>query len=63
MAAEHDLPSWLAAVHPTHCPPPGGTGVGAGVILLVAALDVRDAIGFGSSTVLVCYAVANAASG
>jgi APA family basic amino acid/polyamine antiporter len=63
MAAEHDLPSWLAAVHSTHqVPHRAELVVGAGVVLLVAALDVRDAIGFSSSTVLVYYAVTNAAA-
>ena len=63
MAAERELPFWLAAVHPKHkVPHRAELLVGAAVILLVAALEVRQAIGFSSATVLAYYAVTNAAA-
>jgi basic amino acid/polyamine antiporter, APA family len=63
MAAAGDLPSWLAAVNPKHrVPHRAELSVAAGVIALVAALDVGGAIGFSSFTVLAYYAIANAAA-
>jgi APA family basic amino acid/polyamine antiporter len=63
MAAERDLPSWLAAVHPKYqVPYRAELIIGVGVILLIAALDVREAIGFSSFTVLAYYSVTNAAA-
>lgn len=63
MAAERDLPSSLAAVHPTHkVPHRAEVVVGAIVAALVAALDVREAIGFSSFTILTYYAITNAAA-
>src|SRR5206468_3122682 len=54
---------WLAAVHPRHqVPHRAEVIVGAGVIALVALLDVGDAIGFSSFTVLTYYAVTNASA-
>ena len=63
MAAARDLPAALAAVHPRYqVPHRAEVLVGAGVVLLVALLDVGDAIGFSSFTVLSYYAVANASA-
>jgi APA family basic amino acid/polyamine antiporter len=63
MAADHELPPWLDAVHPTHrVPYRAEVGVGAVVALLVALTDLRDAIGFSSFCVLAYYAIANAAA-
>ena len=63
MAATGDLPRQLAAVHPTHrTPHRAELTAGAIVVLLVAFLDVGQAIGFSSFAVLVYYAVANAAA-
>jgi APA family basic amino acid/polyamine antiporter len=63
MAAAGDLPAGLAAVHPRHrIPHHAELLVGAAVSLLVALVDLRTAIGFSSFTVLVYYAVANAAA-
>ena len=63
MAAERDLPHLLAAVHPKHkVPHRAEVAAGTGVLLLVVLLDVGDAIGFSSFTVLTYYAVANAAA-
>jgi APA family basic amino acid/polyamine antiporter len=63
MAAGGDLPAPLAAVHPRHhVPHRAELVVGAGVILLVALLDVGEAIGFSSFTVLSYYAVTNASA-
>jgi len=63
MAAARDLPVALAAVHPKHkVPHRAEVAAGIGVVLLVAVLDVGGAIGFSSFTVLVYYAVANAAA-
>jgi APA family basic amino acid/polyamine antiporter len=63
MAAARDLPSWLAVVHPKHhVPHRAELTVGTGVAALVALLDVGEAIGFSSFTVLAYYAVTNASA-
>ncbi|MBF9129537.1 APC family permease, partial [Plantactinospora sp. S1510] len=63
MARRRDLPGGLAAVHPIHRVPHRAELAVAGVVVLVVALgDVRDAIGFSSCTVLVYYAITNAAA-
>ena len=63
MAAARDLPVALAAVHPKHhVPHRAEIAAGIAVVLLVAVLDVGAAIGFSAFSVLVYYAVANAAA-
>ena len=63
MAATGDLPRQLAAVHPTHrTPHRAELTAGAIILVLVAFLDVGQAIGFSSFAVLIYYAVANAAA-
>lgn len=63
MARDHHLPATLAAVRPRHgVPHHAELAVGAVVVLLVATLDLRGAIGFSSFGVLVYYAIANAAA-
>lgn len=63
MAAAGDLPRPLAAVHPrSRVPHVAELAVGCGVIAIVAAADLRGAIGFSSVCVLAYYAVANAAA-
>ncbi|PZG17101.1 amino acid permease [Micromonospora craterilacus] len=63
MARRRDLPAALAAVHPVHrVPHRAELAVAAVVILVVALGDVRSAIGFSSVTVLVYYAITNAAA-
>ncbi|MFI7021286.1 APC family permease [Micromonospora sp. NPDC049900] len=63
MARRHDLPAALAAVHPVHRVPHRAELAVASVVILVVALgDVRAAIGFSSVTVLVYYAITNAAA-
>jgi APA family basic amino acid/polyamine antiporter len=63
MSAARDLPPYFAGVHPRHRTPHRAEIAGGIVVLsLVATLDVGDAIGFSSFTVLVYYAVANAAA-
>ncbi|MEW2375912.1 APC family permease [Micromonospora sp. NPDC047812] len=63
MARRHDLPGALAAVHPVHrVPHRAELAVAAVVVAIVLLGDVRDAIGFSSCTVLVYYAVTNAAA-
>ncbi|SCE89903.1 amino acid/polyamine/organocation transporter, APC superfamily [Micromonospora coriariae] len=63
MARRHDLPGALAAVHPVHqVPHRAELAVAAVVIVVVLLGDVRDAIGFSSCTVLVYYAITNAAA-
>ena len=63
MAAARDLPAPLAAVHPRHqVPHRAELVVGGCVVLVVALLDVAQAIGFSSFTVLAYYAVANASA-
>ncbi|MDG4804373.1 APC family permease [Micromonospora sp. WMMD980] len=63
MARRGDLPGALAAVHPRHrVPHRAELAVAAVVIVVVALGDVRGAIGFSSCTVLVYYAITNAAA-
>jgi APA family basic amino acid/polyamine antiporter len=63
MARRRDLPGALAAVHPVHrVPHRAELAVAAVVVLIVLLGDVRDAIGFSSCTVLVYYAITNAAA-
>lgn len=60
MARERDLPHWLASVSPRHrVPDHAQLAVGAAVVVLVLAVDLRGAIGFSSFGVLLYYAVAN----
>jgi APA family basic amino acid/polyamine antiporter len=60
MGANGDLPVCLAAVHPRHrVPYRAELAAGAIVVLVVAAADVRGAIGFSAFAVLVYYAIAN----
>jgi basic amino acid/polyamine antiporter, APA family len=60
MAREHDLPQWLAAVHPRFAVPHHAeTALAVVVCLLVMTVDLRGVIGFSSFGVLVYYAVAN----
>ena len=63
MAANGDLPRWLASVHPRHrVPDHAEVAAGAIVACVVIVADVRDAIGFSSFAVLLYYAIANAAA-
>ena len=63
MAANRDLPSALAAVHPRYRVPHRAELAVAGLVAVaVLAVDLRGAIGFSSTLVLVYYAVANAAA-
>lgn len=63
MAANGDLPTFLAAVHPRyHVPHRAELAVGVIVAGVAAAADIRAAIGFSSFAVLVYYAVTNAAA-
>jgi APA family basic amino acid/polyamine antiporter len=63
MAANRDLPSALAAVHPRHRVPHRAELAVAGLVAAaVLAVDLRGAIGFSSVLVLVYYTVANAAA-
>ncbi|WP_433476279.1 APC family permease [Spirillospora sp. CA-142024] len=63
MARHHDLPSWLAAVHPRHRVPHHAEIALAVVVgTLVATVDLRGVIGFSSFGVLIYYAIANAAA-
>ncbi|MFI7577550.1 APC family permease [Micromonospora sp. NPDC049497] len=63
MARRRDLPGALDAVHPVHrVPHRAELAVAAVVIVVVLLGDVRDAIGFSSVTVLVYYAITNAAA-
>ena len=60
MARDRELPHALAAVHPRHRTPNRATlAVGAVVLALVLLTDLRHAIGFSSTAVLVYYAIAN----
>jgi basic amino acid/polyamine antiporter, APA family len=63
MARDRHLPAALAAVHPRHgVPHRAGLAVGAVVVAIILLADVRGAIGFSSVTVLVYYAITNAAA-
>ncbi|MGA4728819.1 APC family permease [Micromonospora taraxaci] len=63
MARRHDLPGALAAVHQVRqVPHRAEVAVAAVVIVVVLLGDVRQAIGFSSCTVLVYYAITNAAA-
>ncbi len=63
MASDHDLPSFLAAVHPRYrVPHHAELAVGTIVATIAAVADIRDAIGFSSFAVLTYYAVANASA-
>ncbi|BAS17876.1 uncharacterized transporter Mb2022c [Arthrobacter sp. Hiyo8] len=63
MARHHDLPHWLAAVHPRYRVPHRAEVTLAVVIcVIVAFADLRGAIGFSSFGVLIYYLVANIAA-
>jgi APA family basic amino acid/polyamine antiporter len=63
MAREHDLPHWLATIHPRYrVPHRVELLVGVAVAVLVILTDLRGAIGFSSFGVLLYYFVANAAA-
>nr|WP_090276128.1 APC family permease [Mycolicibacterium komanii]CRL69281.1 amino acid permease-associated protein [Mycolicibacterium komanii] len=63
MARDRHLPHVLARVHPRFgSPHRAEVVVGVLVAVLAASLDVRNAIGFSSFTVLVYYAIANASA-
>lgn len=63
MAANRDLPGFFFKVHPRYqIPQRAELGVGVLVALVVALADVRSAIGFSAFTVLVYYAITNAAA-
>ncbi|MFC8303273.1 APC family permease [Specibacter sp. NPDC057265] len=63
MARHHDLPNWLAAVHPQYQVPHRAEVVlGVLICLVILVADLRGAIGFSSFGVLVYYFIANIAA-
>jgi APA family basic amino acid/polyamine antiporter len=63
MARDRHLPRFLDAVHPRYgVPHRAELAVGAVVVAVVLAADLRGAIGFSSFAVLVYYALANASA-
>ena len=63
MAANRELPHWLAGVHPRYkIPHHAELAIGLVVVAVVAVADLRSAIGFSSFAVLVYYAIANASA-
>lgn len=63
MARERDLPGLLDGVHPRwHVPHRAELAAAAVVVVLVALVDLRGAIGFSSFGVLLYYFVANVAA-
>ena len=63
MSRERDLPRLFDAVHPRwHVPHRAELAAAAVVVVLVALVDLRGAIGFSSFGVLLYYFVANAAA-
>lgn len=63
MGRRRDLPGGLAAVHPVHhVPYRAELAVAVVVAAVILVGDVRGAIGFSSCTVLVYYAITNAAA-
>jgi len=60
MAANREMPSYLAKIHPYHrVPHLSEVTVGIVLISIVLLVDVRSAIGFSSFTVLLYYAITN----
>lgn len=63
MARNHELPSWLAVVHPHNkTPHRAEAAVGLVVAAITSLTDMRGAIGFSSFAVLMYYAIANASA-
>ena len=63
MASDRRMPAYLARVHPTYrVPHLAEATVGLVVVTVVLLADVRSAIGFSAFTVLLYYAVTNAAA-
>jgi basic amino acid/polyamine antiporter, APA family len=63
MARRHELPAFLAAVHPVHrTPHRAEAAVALVVCATVAVADLRGAIGFSSFAVLAYYALTNASA-
>ena len=63
MSRERDLPGFLDAVHPRwHVPHRAELAAAGIVVVLVAFVDLRGAIGFSSFGVLLYYFVANVAA-
>ena len=63
MARDRELPGVLAAVHPRFAVPHHAELLlGVVVIAIVSVADIRGAIGFSSTGVLVYYAIANASA-
>lgn len=63
MARDNELPSVLSAVHPRFAVPyRAELLLGAVIILMVSVTDIRGAIGFSSTGVLIYYAIANASA-
>jgi len=63
MSRHHDLPSWLAAVHPRYrVPHHAELALAVVVSVLVMTVDLRGVIGFSSFGVLIYYAIANASA-
>ncbi|GAA4352124.1 APC family permease [Microbacterium rhizosphaerae] len=63
MAREGDLPRYLGAVHPRwHVPHRAEVSAAVVIVILVASVDLRGAIGFSSFGVLLYYLVANLAA-
>ncbi len=63
MARERELPSWFAHIHPSRSLPlRAELTVAAAVIVLITAVDLRDAIAISGVAVLTYYAITNAAA-
>jgi basic amino acid/polyamine antiporter, APA family len=63
MARDRELPAALAAIHPRFTVPHRAELLlGVVVVLIVSVADIRGAIGFSSTGVLVYYAIANASA-
>ncbi|WP_423181505.1 APC family permease [Arthrobacter sp. NyZ413] len=63
MARHHDLPHWLAAVHPRYrVPHKAEIALAAAICVIISVADLRGAIGFSSFGVLIYYLVANIAA-
>ncbi|HKU29868.1 MAG TPA: APC family permease [Arthrobacter sp.] len=63
MARHHDLPHWLAAVHPRYrVPHKAEVALAAAICVIISVADLRGAIGFSSFGVLIYYLVANIAA-
>ena len=63
MARNHELPHWFAHIHPQRSlPVRAELAIAAVIVIVIAVLDLRSAIGVSGVAVLAYYAITNAAA-